>query len=698
MRWRWRSSIFTRLVLLVFVASLVPAVLLIGGSWYLNSAIRLQSERHADDALNLAINLEQTLIDARLNRMRERAVALAGHAAVLSALTEGTDPHRTLDEWYVALSGADLMTVVDRNSVVVGRANSKTVGDTVLYGGLVQQVLDGQAPLSSVVVIPKQELAGESAQVQAQVRMPILQTEASSDPRVGQILEDALALVGAAPVIDDGGRVLGAVLVSDILNNDHAIVNEVTNRSPQSLPLHATIALDGIRVTTTVPAVGGGKRAVGTLYSDLVMDHLRAGQEYRGRALVGGWQWERTIYLPLPDPSGKIVAGSFVGIPEANYDELARSTENAIRLAAAVAIFSLVAALLLAYRLALTNIARPLRRFAAVLTAGDLQVRVDADDTVEMARLASALNGMIERIRQTVVEMARVSRGVKAVSDELSSAARQTAANAEAALQVAASALEAAEQVGSSAERAADRMRELEVALARIDVGSEEQARALRHASEIVILVTTAVQDARVGLNDVLEATRSVVAAAQQGRHSALRTVSALEVARIAAQTIAEQGSASSGADSATTDLSARVDRWLSDLEEGQRAANECDNALRQISRAAEAATSRLWELSAVQNENGARAGAVSQQMADLSTVAEETAAHIRSMSDASRQVIGEVDAMAGGIESAVGLVRRAEAYVNNIGEASRRLRALSDRIRSLSEELDQATQRFPLH
>lgn len=688
MRTRWRSSIFGRLILLVFIASLVPASLLIGVSWYLNREVRSQMEQDADNALNLAINLEQTLIDGRLNRMRERAIALAEHPEVITALQRGTNPHDVLDAFYISLPGADLINVVDTTSTVQGRARSGSAGDVVHYSGLVQQVLDARAAASGVVVIPRAELLAESPQVLAQVRVEIRQTDASTDPRFGQTVEDALALVGAAPVLDSAGRVLGAVLVSDILNNDHAIVDEVTNRAPQGMPIHATIAMDGIRVTTTVPAVGGGRRAVGTVYSDLVMGYLRQGRDYRGRAIVGGHQWQRTIYLPLRDPSGKVVAGPFVGVPESAFAELARSHAITRNLAIVVAMLSLLTAVLLAYRLALTTIARPLKRFTGVLTEGNLHARVEADETVEMSNLAAALNNMTERIRQTVAEMARVSHGVKAVSDDLATGARQTAENAEAALQVAASALASAERVGSSAQLVAGRMRELEVALARIDVGSEEQARALKHASQIVALVTEAVQGGRGGLQAVLESTRIAVSEAQQARHSALRTLSTLELVRVEAQSLADVVSHG--------DSPERAERLLADLEEGQKAANDCDRALRQIARAAEEATARLWDLAAAQNESGARAGAVTQQMADLSAVADETASNIRAMSDASRQVIGGVEAMAGGIESALGLVRRAEAHVTNIAEANRQLRTLSERIRILAEELDQATVRFP--
>ncbi len=669
----------------------MPVGFLVGASIYLQQQSSQEMERQSEEALNLAINLQQSLIDSRVTRMKERAISLAGRAQLITAIESGAALPPILNSFHESLPGADLVTVVGADGLVIGRAGSYSRGDRLSYGGLVEHVISSRVPSGTLEWLQRDQLANESAAVLSQVHMPIVQTEGSDDSRVGQMLEDALAMVGAAPVFNGSGKVLGVVLISDILNNDHAIVDEVTHRSPQGLPLHATIALDGIRVTTTVPAVGGGRRAVGTLYSDLVMDRLRKGQEYRGKALVGGYVMERTIYLPMTNYAGKVVAGSFVGVPETSFAALAERTAWSTRLAGAGAIVSILVALTLAYQLARTQISRPLYRFTQVLTNGDLQTRVEATEGREMAHLAAALNSMTDRIRQTVGEIARVSHGVREVSDNLADGARENAENAEAALQVAESALRSAEAVSASAQRTMGRMRELELALTRIDVGTEEQARALRHASEIVTLVTGAVQDSRQELAAVQDATRRAVAAAQQGRHSALRTVSVVDLVRAGTQSLLDAGGQT------PLEWTTRIDRLIGDLEEGQSAANTCDDALREIARAADEANGRIWQMASVLNESGARAGAVSQQMTDLSAVADATASHIRSMNKESGQLIGEVEVIADGIESAVGLVRRAEGHVTSIAEANRRLRALSERIRTLAYELDRATQRFPL-
>jgi methyl-accepting chemotaxis protein len=514
-----------------------------------------------------------------------------------------------------SLPDTDLVMVLDKAGVVKARAESAQAGDTVSIGGLVSQVLKATNPGASIERIPVAELPPE---VLAQVRMPILATERSSDPRIGQTLEEALGLVGGAPVRDSAGQVIGAVLVADILNNDMKIVDEVTSRSPQGLPIHATIALDGIRVTTTAPAPGGGRRAVGMLYSDEVMDKLRAGQEYRGRALVGGWQWERTIYLPLRDHAGQVVAGSFVGVPEENFTALTDWTTSSTWIAVAVAVLSLAGAGLLSFLLVREGVVRPLQRAAA---------------------------------------------GVLEAADALAGEAKQTAADAEGAMQIAARMLTAVEGAGENALQTMGKVREVEVALARIGGGTEEQARAIRHAGAAISQVEGAVTDSRQMLTEVLDATREATAAMQQGRHSALRAAAALELVRL------------------------KSGEPLTELE---AAVTEVDRALKQIGQATEGARAQVWDLASVLNESGARVGAVSRQMLDMSGVVEEIAAQVSRTGESGRQMLAGVEAAAEGTGAAVALVRLARGHVTRIAESNRALSVLSDRIRRLAHDLEQ--------
>ena len=220
--------------------------------------------------------------------------------------------------------------------------------------------------------------------------------------------------------------------------------------------------------------------------------------------------------------------------------------------------------------------------------------------------------------------------------------------------------------------------------LARVNAGTDEQTRTLRHAARIVALVSQAVQESRSSFNAVLEALRAVMAAAQQGRQDVLRAAGALELLRLEAEP-AESGEGAS-----------RLDRLIDDLEQAGRAVAECDAALEEIVSRIDEATERLWALAAIMNESGARAGAVSQQMADLTQVAEETAERLRATTDATREVISAVEAVAGDISAGVGLVRRARTHVDAAAEAHRRLDQLAERIQELARQLAESATHPP--
>ena len=94
--------------------------------------------------------------------------------------------------------------------------------------------------------------------------------------------------------------------------------------------------------------------------------------------------------------------------------------------------------------------------------------------------------------------------------------------------------------------------------------------------------------------------------------------------------------------------------------------------------------------------ENGARIGAVTQQVGDMAAIADDTAARISTTGSASRSMLAGVEAMAGGAGAAVTAVREARGHVTAIAESGRALSDLSDRIRTLAEELDFVAGTFP--
>lgn len=668
-----RPSVLTTLTLLFLAAALVPALALVAGSQYLNLRARQQLASQTEETLNLSAGLLQSLTDSRMAGLRDQAAALAQTSPVIDApLSPAVPVTPALNRVRRAIPTLDTVVVTDAAGKVIGRAGTGAAGDAPRYGGLLSRAVATGTPVAGIVRLEPDELAPEAPDLLNKAQIEVQHTEGAGDGRTGKPLGAALALVGVAPVRGPNGSVTGAVATVDLLNNDPTLVDEVVGRSPRGLPLDATLALDDVRVATSVHSPGGGRRAVGTLFSDVVMQELRQGRQYRGRALVGGWQWQQTTYLPLTDPAGHVIGAAFVGVPEENFTALIRWTSGSTWVALGVAVLSLAGVAASSLRVVRRGIVRPLERFATLLDRGDLSTQVDGGDIAEVERLAQALNAMTARVRRTVGEIAAVSHGVRAVSDQLAAQAGQTAADADGALQVTADAAAAGEAVADGAYRAAERARGVGETLRLIEAQTAEQARAIRHAGLVIGAVSAAVRDSRGMLGDVLEATRETTAAVQRGRHSSLRTLAALDLAELAAGG-AEAGTAA-----------------------GRAAADECDAALQETARSVDAAVQRLWDLTAVLNESGARVGAVATQVADLSEVAEETTAAIRATGEAARAMLGEVDSMAGGTAAARRLVQQARTHVTAISRSNRTLSELSDRIRRLAHELDAAAGRFP--
>lgn len=459
-----RLPLGLRIGLLVVVAAAIPALALWMVTAYVTHQAQEDVQRQVDVALDLAIGLEQSLIESALHQMQAAAVTLAGSPEV--SLGKGAES--ALSRARAVYPAADILLLVDRSGRVISRAGSPNRGDRVSYGGLVDRVLNSGVLAAYPGIIPRAELVPEGEALMERVRVRVLSTPAATDPRVGSVLEDALALIAVAPVTGPEGEVVGAAVAADILNNDFAIVDEVARRSPQGLPVNATIALDGIRVTTNVPAPGGGARAVGTLYSDPVMARLRQGEPYRGRAVVGGWQWQRTIYIPLRDHTGQVVAEPYVGVPEAHFTAVLAHLRQAGRVATIVGFISVAVAALVGHLLIRDRIGRPLLEAA----------------------------------------------------DRVHTAAERTDAGARQALAVSASSLADAEAVGLSARETTERVRGLEVALTRLTAGVEEEARAVRHVGRVAEQVAETIRLSRDEMARVLAAARAGLAAAQEARRA----------------------------------------------------------------------------------------------------------------------------------------------------------------------------------
>lgn len=638
-----RFSLTGRLLLAMFLILAVPVGALGGLGWYLRRTVRADVEQKVDTTLALAMNMEESLLSDGLTGMAGVAEAAAGDPAVVAAVAgtasgaapgpadgaAGGDAGEALRRLVRAFPRADVLTVVDGQGAVRLRATSATTGEKLALGGLVQRAVTTGEMQASPGLIGPDELAGEGGPVRTLVDMAIARK--ANDPRSGGRVDTALALLAVAPVRGADGRILGAVVAADILNKDYRIVDEVARRSADGIPITATIALDGIRVSTNVrlsdPETGQTDlRALGTFYSDQVMQALRQNREYRGRAEVVG-QWQRTIYRPVTDYQGQVIAGAYVGIPEEYFTTVDR---------------------------------RLTRSGSLVILLGSLALLLALVGAVWMVRL-----GLREWKRAVGERLAAAAEQLDGLGRKLCGADAATDGAYQRALAAAEGSAEAAAELTQGAGQTLSRLHQLADAMKAAGEGVRRQERSVLYighvANEIAGGLKESQQHAAAALDDVARLTAGARAALQ-------------EAAEFTAGLTLLRRQMEAGEPLRVLDL-------LKDPAE------VLVGVATQAERVAEAVRSLVMVL----QENQARLAFIHEEMGRVGKVVQATTARTQQAGDAAGTVIGWMEGMTGTVAAMADEVLAARIYLEGVAEANARLQDLCAGIEARAAEFRRA-------
>jgi len=627
---------------------LVMGILSVATLSYINRDI----EENAKKILDVAINMEMALIDQHLARVKTQAITVAQSAKLRADLEQGDFEAiaRDLRQIRQAMPETHILTVVDSAGLVVARANSDQVGQSLRINGLVSQALLGRA-VASPELISRSEWEPEGAEIRRLVSIPIIPTE-GAETRSETVLTDALALVGAAPVVDDFGRVIGAVVAAEILNQNYSIVDEVRKRTGGLVV--ATIALDGVRIATTVDQRGlqttsDTDRGIGTVYSVPVMQSLRAGVEYVGRAKVID-EWQKTIYVPLQDHTGRVIAGPSVGIPESTFYALRTRFVTTLGpvVTAGVAVMTLVALLL--GRL-LGPAFKRMRETVGRLAEGDLTVTdLGVRRTDEIGDLARAFEGMIRGMRELLSSLVRAVENL----------------------------LIAVNRAGEVSRRLGESTQKVTASMARVAQGTQDQNRSVAETMEVIKHVRRAIDQIASGAmaqsQDVSRTSRIITEAAQ-----AINQV---------AHEAQEVGAAASQALAAARSGGAAVQATLDSMNRIHESSNQVAEDIRELGRHSQRIAEIVQLISEIADQTNllalnaaieaARAG---EHGRGFAVVAQE----VRRLAERSRQATEDITALVstiqGGVEKSVqsmeaGLKDVADGYALG-GEAGRALQEI---------------------
>lgn len=654
---RRRFPLMWRLSLILLLILAVPATALAGLSQYLQRSIRTDMEERVDTTLDMAINMEESLVREGLADMRHVALAVATDPGVTAGVTSAQVP-LDLHRFQRAFPQADMLLVVDTTGTVRSRASSDTTGDKVLLDGLVAYAISaGEAQAYPTLVGPN-ELQGEGPAIHQLVDMAILQTGGSTDPRVGSRVDTALALAGVAPIHTAGGELVGAVIAADILNRDFRIVDEVARWAPEGTPLKATIAMGGVRVTTNVRLLDpegnqSEHRALGTVYSDAVMESLTAKGIHRGRAVVVG-QWQRTIYRALDDYQGRMIAAPYVGIPEAYFATLGDGLTRSLQTVAAIGSAVVLASLLLAHWLTYRGAVVPLRRLTRQMATGAVAAGFANDEIGDLAR---AVQGLTERWNAAAAQMRNTA---KQMGDTLEHLHHRPPVRPERPPE-----LPAAADLRTGATGSLEHLRQLSEAIKALAEGVRSEERSIHYVGRVAQEIASGLEESRGTVESAVADVGQLTASARAALKQAGEFAAGLAMFRQALQGHPSLDLLRDPADSLAALLAL-----------SERVAGE------------------VRTLVLIIQENQARLAFIREEMTRVSSVVQSTAAATHAAAHSAGQAIGWMEGMAANAVSVADEVLAARAGFAVAADANRQLQQwcglIEEQIRQFRQTVEQ--------
>jgi two-component system NtrC family sensor kinase len=303
--------------------------------------------------------------------------------------------------------GLDLLALTDRKGVVLIRTREPyATGDDRSQDEPVRRALAGEV-VAATVLIPREQLLLEGAGLAEQAHIEPLPTP-KAKPQAEAEVTAGMALLAAAPVRDEAGRVLGALYGAVLLNRNYELVDrikEIVYKGERYLGKEvgtATIFQWDLRISTNV-RTAEGERAIGTRVSAEVYDRvLSQGLPWTDRAFVVN-DWYVTAYEPIRDINGEIIGMLYVGLLEAPY---ARMRAEVVWALIKYSSLSLALALGLAFLLGrrITKPVEELARASEAISLGRLSQRVESRSVDELGRLAASFNRMAESLERTLEE------------------------------------------------------------------------------------------------------------------------------------------------------------------------------------------------------------------------------------------------------------------------------------------------------
>ncbi len=400
---------------MVFSFTLVAALTIGIGNWVITNTITSYLAEAMDERIEQDFLTAELFYQFRLEDLALTANQLALSKTVGNSFAEARGGNSLAvrdieNKIETALSDSRLkgnqvaVILDDQGNLIAGVLRSTDQQLSLLQAGrswsgfaIINDVLRTGTLISSTEVIPK-EILGETGLAE-QARIELLDTPKAApepfDPREGSA---GLGIVGAAP-IQENGRIIGAVVILHLFNNDFTLVDAIKDSAKIDT---VTIFFGDLRVSTNV-MTEQGERAVGTRVSQDVNEVvLHDGLEYVGTAFVVN-EYYITRYEPLLDHQDQTVGILYVGSRQKVFLDFLSTFRRRISLVAGITILM---TFLLATPIS-RKITRPLQelrtlsRVSQLVAEGNLQARAPSCGGGAVGLLAASFNDMLDRLQET---------------------------------------------------------------------------------------------------------------------------------------------------------------------------------------------------------------------------------------------------------------------------------------------------------
>ena len=416
---------------MVFIAVILVAnsVLSLVGVQYLGSVWLDEVQKRVLRNLSAA----KAAYNGRIDRLGYFLRAASVDRTLRAALQNNNqaDVTSVLNDIY-RTGGMDILSVLDSRGGVVYRArNPQERGDSLAQKNpVVARVLKDRAPARGTIIVARDSLAREGADLAANARIDLVETR-GAPPWEEESRSDGMVAAAAVPILDARGRLLAVLYGGELLNRRYEVINAIKG---QVFPADVyqgqdigtvTIFQGDLRIATNV-TVDDDSPAVGTRMSQEVAEKVLKGSgTWAARAFVVR-DWYITGYEPIVDPDGQIIGALYVGLLEAPFLE----TRNAITGWFLAMVLVATAASLLLLLFVTRLVLHPIGRITAMshkVIEGDLSARVGIRPPGEMGLLCQTIDSMADAIALREEQLKQATRQQIGQSEKLASIGRLAA-------------------------------------------------------------------------------------------------------------------------------------------------------------------------------------------------------------------------------------------------------------------------------